>query len=116
MHVAQGVDNTTESDYWEVDLGEVKIILEREMDGPISLTIFDGQQYGTVVKDDELLIDVDRKVTINGEERKPIPSSTPANSISRSPGTHTTALMGWQTDVFWSRVAKRNSRPGRSVI
>jgi hypothetical protein len=71
MHVAQGVDNTTESDYWEVDLGEVKIILEREMDGPISLTIFDGQQFGIVVKDDELLIDVDRKVTINGEERTP---------------------------------------------
>ena len=64
----QGPENNSEHDRWEVAFGEVKLVLECSNDQPISLTI-DGLDYGTVARDDDLLIDADRKVTVNGEER-----------------------------------------------
>ena len=68
VKIVEGAESTTESDRWEVEFGEVKLILASDKDQPMSLTI-DGVDYGAVAKDDHLLIDAARKVTVNGEER-----------------------------------------------
>lgn len=68
VNVVQGPANSSESNRWEVEFGEVKLVLECGKDQPILLTI-DGRDYGTVAKEDDLLIDANRKVTVNGKER-----------------------------------------------
>ncbi len=69
VHIAQGIESSTESHRWEVEFGEIKLVLASNDDQPISLTI-NGENYGTVDKGDELEIAANRAVIINGEERK----------------------------------------------
>ena len=65
----QAPAGTTHWDRWDVSFGEVKLILERDNDQTILLNV-DGANYGTVVKGDDLRIDADRNVTVNGQERE----------------------------------------------
>ena len=68
VHATQGVHGSSESHQWDVDLGEVNMVLSRENGQPIALTV-DGASYGNVSKGDELLIDANRLVFVNGEKR-----------------------------------------------
>ena len=66
--LSQGPEGTGASERWDVNFGEVRLVLERENDGPIMVKV-DGKIYGTVEKGDRLVIDKDRNVSVNGQSR-----------------------------------------------
>ena len=53
---------------WEITLGKVLILLERDEEQPIELTV-DDSFHGTLQAGDELVIDENRTVIVNGVER-----------------------------------------------
>lgn len=66
---ADGSNGSTMSERWDVDFGEVKLVFQRENNGPVSLNI-DGQDYGLVKDGDRLLIDENRTTFVNDQQRE----------------------------------------------
>jgi hypothetical protein len=50
---------------WHITIGSVSIVFERDAGQPIHLTV-NGDNYGTLQSGDELLIDENRAVIVNG--------------------------------------------------
>jgi len=71
VKITENADGATEVDTRHVRLGEVKLTFVRIDDGPLWVSI-EGREYGEVKEGDEIRIDDQRNVTINGQARKPI--------------------------------------------
>ena len=54
----------------ELFIGDVTIVVEKRPGAPITMTA-NGKRHGTLEREDEVIIDKERLVSVNGEARAP---------------------------------------------
>jgi hypothetical protein len=68
VSISETPSGAEQAEKWDIQFGEVSVVMEREGNETIELTV-DGQRYGSLKEGDKLLIDADRDVIVNDVRR-----------------------------------------------
>ena len=68
VRISETPSGAEQAETWDIKFGEVSVVMDREGNEAIELTV-DGQRYGSLKEGDKLLIDADRNVIVNDVQR-----------------------------------------------